>query len=84
MPIFEFLCTCCGNVFEKLVYRGSEEVSCQKCGSSELTKLLSKPSNLSGTKQEGKLPGIGDTGCCGSAPSSQGCIPGSCCGKGGF
>ncbi|MFZ0927577.1 MAG: FmdB family zinc ribbon protein [Syntrophobacteraceae bacterium] len=81
MPIFEFLCTCCGNVFEQIVYSGSEDVSCRKCGNSQLTKLVSKSSSLSGAKQEGKLPGIGDTGCCGSAPSSQGCIPGSCCGK---
>jgi len=80
MPIFEFLCACCGNVFEKLVYGGGEEISCQKCGSSELTKLLSKPSSLSGVKQDG----IVDTGCCGSNSSSQGCIPGSCCGKANF
>ncbi len=80
MPIFEFLCTSCGNVFEKLVYGSSDEVICRNCGSSELTKLLSTSSSLSGTKQ-GKVPGIGDTGCCGSAPSSRGCIPGSCCGK---
>ncbi len=81
MPIFEFLCTSCGNVFEKLVYGSSEEVTCAKCGSSELTRLLSTSSSLSGARQEGKLPGIGDTGCCGSAPSSRGCTPGSCCGK---
>ena len=81
MPIFEFLCTTCGSIFEKLVYGNSEEVSCLKCGSPELTKLPSKSSSLSGAKQEGKVPGIGDTGCCGSSPSSHGCIPGSCCGK---
>ncbi len=81
MPIFEFLCTSCGNVFEKVVYGGSEEVCCLKCGSAQLTKLLSATSSLSGAKHEGKLPGIGDTGCCGSAPSYQGCVPGSCCGK---
>ncbi|MFZ2447770.1 MAG: zinc ribbon domain-containing protein [Syntrophobacteraceae bacterium] len=81
MPIFEFLCTSCGNVFEKLQYGGSEEASCPKCGNSELTKLLSRPSSLSGAKQDGKVAGVGDTGCCGSAPASQGCVPGSCCGK---
>ncbi len=81
MPIFEFLCRSCGNVFEKLLYGSSDEVSCGKCGSFELTKLLSKSSSLSGAKQDGNVPGIGDTGCCGSAPSSRGCIPGSCCGK---
>lgn len=81
MPIFEFLCASCGNVFEKLVYGSKDELTCLKCGSTELTKLLSKSSSLSGAKQKGKLPGIGDTGCCGSAPSSRGCVPGSCCGK---
>ncbi len=80
MPIFEFLCAC-GNVFEKLVYSDGENVSCVKCGGSELTKLPSKSSSLSGAKQEGKVPGIGDSGCCGSSPSSLGCVPGSCCGK---
>ncbi|MGC8493564.1 MAG: FmdB family zinc ribbon protein [Syntrophobacteraceae bacterium] len=81
MPIFEFVCASCGTVFEKIVYTEKEELSCEKCGSSELTKLLSTPSSLSGVKSEGKLPGTGDTGCCGHSPSSTGCVPGSCCGK---
>jgi putative FmdB family regulatory protein len=81
MPIFEFLCTSCGNVFEKLVYETSDVATCNKCGNAELTKLLSSFSSLSGARQKGKLPGTGDNGCCGSAPTSQGCIPGSCCGK---
>jgi putative FmdB family regulatory protein len=81
MPIFEFLCTSCGNVFEKLVYASSEKIACLKCGSFELTRLLSSTSSLSGAKQGGRVPGAGDTGCCGSAPSSRGCVPGSCCGK---
>ena len=75
MPIFEFACTSCGNVFEKILYGISDEVSCAKCGSSELTKLLSKSSSLSGVKPQGKLPGTGDTGCCGSAPSSRAVYP---------
>ena len=81
MPIFEFLCTSCGNVFEKIVYAGGQELCCEKCGGAELTKLLSAPSSLSGVKSEGKLPGSGDTGCCGTSPSSKGCVPGSCCGR---
>lgn len=81
MPIFEFVCASCGNVFEKIVYAESEELACEKCGSSELTKLLSTPSSLSGVKSEGKIAGAGDTGCCGHSPSSKGCVPGSCCGK---
>ncbi len=81
MPIFEFLCTSCAGVFEKIVYDDTETLTCPKCGSTQLTKLLSAPSSLSGVKQEGRLPGHGDTGCCGSNPSSKGCIPGSCCGR---
>lgn len=81
MPIFEFLCTSCGNVFEKIVYGSSEELRCEKCGSPEPTKLLSTPSSLSGVRSEGKLPSAGDTGCCGSSPSSKGCVPGGCCGR---
>ncbi|MGC9194112.1 MAG: FmdB family zinc ribbon protein [Syntrophobacteraceae bacterium] len=81
MPIFEFSCSTCGNVFEKIVYADSEQVCCQKCGGSDLRKLLSTPSSLSGLKSEAKLPGPGDTGCCGTSPSSKGCVPGSCCGR---
>ncbi|MHC1724488.1 MAG: zinc ribbon domain-containing protein [Syntrophobacteraceae bacterium] len=81
MPIFEFVCSSCASVFEKLVYDSSEAVACPQCGSSELKRLLSASSSLSGAKPDGRVPGIGDTGCCGSAPSSQGCVPGSCCGK---
>ncbi len=81
MPIFEFACATCGNIFEKIVYGKSEAVSCDKCGSSELTKLFPRPSSLSGAKTEGGLPGPGDTGCRGGSPSSKGCVPGSCCGR---
>ena len=56
MPIFEFACTSCDSVFEKLVHDSSEAVSCPKCGSAKLTKLLSVISSLSGAKQEGKSP----------------------------
>ncbi len=81
MPIYEFLCKSCGNVFEHLVFGTGEGTSCQKCGSPDLTKLLSASSSLSGANRDGRLPGAGDTRCCGSAPSSRGCVPGSCCGK---
>ena len=81
MPIFEFQCSSCGHVFEKIVSANSQDLCCDKCGGSELTKLLSAPSSLSGVKSGGKLPGGGDTGCCGTSPSSKGCVPGSCCGR---
>lgn len=81
MPIFEYLCGSCGNVSEKLVLGEEEKVVCPQCGSGDLRKLLSTSSSASGAKGSGRLPGAGDTACCGSAPSSRGCVPGSCCGK---
>ncbi len=81
MPIFEFVCRSCGGVSEQLVLGTAEGVCCPECGGSDLTKLLSAPSSASGVKAGGRLPGSGDTGCCGSAPGTRGCVPGSCCGK---
>jgi hypothetical protein len=43
--------------------------------------MLSAPSTLSGSSAH-KMPGPGDTACCGSSPMQSGCAgPGSCCGK---
>ncbi|MDR3567381.1 MAG: zinc ribbon domain-containing protein [Syntrophobacteraceae bacterium] len=81
MPIFEFQCTSCGNVFEKIVSAGSPDLRCEKCGCPDLKRLLSTPSSLSGVKSVDRLPGAGDTGCCGASAASKGCVPGSCCGK---
>ncbi|MGD0693381.1 MAG: zinc ribbon domain-containing protein [Terriglobia bacterium] len=41
MPIFEFECRECGAKFEKLVSSSSNSVTCQKCASTQVTKLLS-------------------------------------------
>ncbi len=81
MPIFEYLCKDCGVVSEHLVFSDAEKVQCPQCGSVKVQKILSATSSASGLKGEGKIPGAGDTGCCGSRPGAQGCIPGSCCGK---
>ncbi len=42
MPIYDYQCSECGNIFDKLVM-GSTVVTCPKCGSGNLEKLLSKP-----------------------------------------
>jgi len=81
MPIFEYVCSDCGNTSEHLVFNNEDTISCPNCQSKELKKLLSVTSSASGTKDQGRIAGAGDTGCCGSRPSTQGCIPGSCCGK---
>lgn len=43
MPIFDFVCSDCGEQFEALV-RGSQVPVCSKCGSAHLEKQLSLPS----------------------------------------
>jgi hypothetical protein len=47
-----------------------------------MTKLLSAHSSMSGPVKN-RMPGPGDTACCGSSPGkAQGCAgPGSCCGR---
>ena len=81
MPLFDFLCADCGHVAEMLVFNETPTVQCEKCGSSNLKKLMSAHSSLSGTASNA-LPGPGDTACCGSSPSHAGCAgPGSCCGR---
>ncbi len=81
MPIYEYVCRECSAVSEHIVIGASDEIRCSKCGSIYVTRLLSIPSSASGVKSEGRMPGAGDTACCGSRPGSQGCVPGSCCGK---
>jgi putative FmdB family regulatory protein len=81
MPLYDFHCENCGSVSELLVTVSSDQPQCPSCGSSKLQKLISAHSSLSGA-QHFRLPGAGDTGCCGSQPHQAGCDgPGSCCGK---
>jgi putative FmdB family regulatory protein len=81
MPLYEYLCQDCGEITEFLVTGTDDKPCCQACGRSRLKKLLSAPSSLSG-KSSSRLPGPGDTPCCGTTPAQAGCAgPGSCCGK---
>ncbi|MFB0517891.1 MAG: zinc ribbon domain-containing protein [Acidobacteriota bacterium] len=41
MPIFEYSCLSCGNKFEKLVLKKGITISCPKCKSRKVEKLLS-------------------------------------------
>lgn len=81
MPLFDYLCSDCGESSEVLITDSSARVACPSCGSRNLKKLLSAHSSLSGTTKK-NLPGPGDTACCGSSPMQAGCAgPGSCCEK---
>ena len=82
MPLFDYLCEKCGSVNELLMTATSDRPHCNFCGSQELKKLISAHSSLSGVSPM-RLPGAGDTGCCGSKLDQADCEgPGSCCGKG--
>lgn len=81
MPLYEYLCLECGTTSERLVTGSSDPPRCRSCGGTNLKKLLSAHSGVSVAKD--RLPGPGDTACCGDAPGRHpGCAgPGSCCGK---
>jgi len=81
MPLYDYHCQECGKLSEILLTGSSDAVECQFCGSSDLQKVLSAPSSMSGPAKN-SMPGPGDTACCGSTPGHAGCAgPGSCCGK---
>ncbi|MGB4337230.1 MAG: zinc ribbon domain-containing protein [Bacillota bacterium] len=42
MPIFDYKCNGCGRTFDTLVRSSSETVECPDCGSTDVTKLVSK------------------------------------------
>jgi len=81
MPIFDYLCLDCGERSEVLIAASGEEPLCKACGGTRLKKLLSAHSSMSGPSKN-RMPGPGDTACCGSTPEQATCAgPGSCCGK---
>jgi putative FmdB family regulatory protein len=81
MPLFDYYCETCTKVSEVLVHDSSIAPQCSHCGSFDLKKLISAHSSLSGSPSY-RLPGAGDTGCCGSQPHQAECQgPGTCCSK---
>ncbi len=82
MPLFDFLCLDCSELSEILVTGDGTRPVCAHCGSTNLKKMLSAHSSASGPRT-GRMPGPGDTACCGSTPGqAPGCAgPGSCCGR---
>ncbi|WP_066633013.1 FmdB family zinc ribbon protein [Desulfolucanica intricata] len=83
MPIFEYKCKACGEIFDVLQLAGkdNDQIKCPSCESSELEKLISAPFLPSSV---GKPANEEKTGaCCGSEPGAKGCTPGSCCGGAG-
>lgn len=80
MPIYEFKCRACGEIFEELVLGKQVKPPCPACGADASDKILSAVSSAGGVASV-RTPGPNDHGCCGSNPKEKGCIPGSCCGQ---
>ncbi|MFZ2631983.1 MAG: FmdB family zinc ribbon protein [Desulfosalsimonadaceae bacterium] len=82
MPIFEYECQDCGKSSEIITFGTDDSPTCRYCNSRNLKKRLSAHSSMSGPVKN-RMPGHGDTSCCGSSPGlASGCAgPGSCCGK---
>lgn len=71
MPIFEYKCSDCGTVFERLEFPGSqEEKECPQCGSRKVIKLLSRFSARSAGG--GKIGGSSCSLCSGGSCSTCG------------
>ena len=68
MPIYEFKCNKCGNIFERLVFPsdGEDKVICPDCGEGDTHRLMSSFS--SGSSSSDKGLGSGMSSACSSAP----------------
>jgi putative FmdB family regulatory protein len=81
MPLFEYRCLACGQFSEVLMIHGDDQPRCTACGSPKMEKLISAHASASGVASN-RMPGPGDTACCGNHPGEANCTgPGSCCGR---
>ena len=70
MPIFEFRCLKCGNIFEKLFASKKEEVEiiCPECGSETFERVVSRTNYAIGAGPGGNKPKLMTKSC---GPSNQ-------------
>jgi putative FmdB family regulatory protein len=69
MPIFEFRCVDCGEIFEKLFMNSDEkmEMACPQCNSASLDRVVSRTNYAIGVGPGGKQPRITTKSCGGSS-----------------
>ncbi len=46
MPLYDFECNTCGQVFEELIFDDDEQVPCQSCGGMETFRKVAAPSPM--------------------------------------
>jgi putative FmdB family regulatory protein len=50
MPIYEYRCEKCQSVFERITFKGDEEeIQCPECGKTEVARVMSATSFMSGS-----------------------------------
>lgn len=62
MPIYEYRCKKCENIFSKLVFNQDIEIKCPGCDSNDVEKMISAISSSSGSSA-----GAGSSAGCGSS-----------------
>lgn len=67
MPIFEFRCTSCSHLFEKLFLSSDERVdlSCPECKSETIERVMSRSSYAVGVGPQGKQAKMTTKSCAG-------------------
>jgi len=72
MPIYEFRCTSCGQVFEKLFMAKDEKVdlSCPYCKSEIVERVVSRTNYVMGLPKDAKKPKITQRSCAGGVCTS--------------
>jgi putative FmdB family regulatory protein len=65
MPIFEFRCVSCGEVFEKLFMNADDEadMACPHCNAETLERVVSRTNYVMGAGPGGKQPKITTKSC---------------------
>lgn len=71
MPIYEYRCNACDAAFEKLVFGASPLVACEKCGSQNTEKLMSRFGMGRSASDSGSSASSGNGSGCGSCSSSN-------------
>ncbi|RJQ32493.1 MAG: zinc ribbon domain-containing protein [Peptococcaceae bacterium] len=65
MPIFEFRCLECGNLFEKLFIASHDEVDikCPGCRSGSFERVISRTNHVIGAGKGGQKPKLSTKSC---------------------
>ncbi|MHB1041983.1 MAG: FmdB family zinc ribbon protein [Eubacteriales bacterium] len=78
MPIFEFRCLECGNLFEKLFINAKEEIeiACPKCRSGSFERVISSTNYVMRSGKGGNKPKITSKSCSSGSDCTTLEIPG--------